>query len=110
MGGPFTGREQLPVNLARRWTDQPNSYGEHIGFEVFGVQSATDLLETRPHQWKITHHPGRASRSVHPVPVNGDYPVNGDRPVNGDIPRTASPLTGFYPATPENSTHLEFCQ
>ena len=53
MGGPSAKRNDQPIKLLQRWTDEPGRYLEPKGFQTIGVKTATVEMQTRLHRWKI---------------------------------------------------------
>ncbi len=55
MGGPQAKRKDLPISLAKQWSDKPNRYREPKGDEIIGIAWASAIFPTRIHQWTIRH-------------------------------------------------------
>lgn len=95
MSGPQVTREELPVRLAKVWSDEPGRYGEPTGYSVFGVTAGAITLTTRVHRWAIEKRGERADR--------------------GELNESAVCATAPMHA-PQSSAHaaakppLEFCQ
>lgn len=53
MRGPYARRDELPVKLAKSWSDEPGRYGEPRGYMVFGLTSGGETLTTRVHVWMV---------------------------------------------------------
>lgn len=54
MGGPLGTRKELPVQLAKAWSDKPNRYREPSGNQIIGIECGTVVVPTRLEQWNIT--------------------------------------------------------
>lgn len=64
MGGPLTTRVNLPIQIARAWSDKPNRYGEPTGETVVGLKCGNVLVPTRVHQWRIERRSKDAAASA----------------------------------------------
>lgn len=62
MRGPQVTRKEIPVRLAKVWSDEPGRYGEPVGYSVFGVTAGAITLTTRFHKWTIEKRGERADR------------------------------------------------
>lgn len=54
MGGPLGKRKEMPVQLAKVWSDKPNRYREPSGNQIIGIEYGTVIVPTRLEQWSIT--------------------------------------------------------
>lgn len=52
-GGFNTAKDSHLVKLAKLWNEQPNRYGEAMGWQVIGVEAEDSYLNTRPKEWTV---------------------------------------------------------
>jgi len=53
MSGPLGKRKEMPVQLAKVWSDKPNRYREPRGNQIIGIECGTVVVPTRLEQWSI---------------------------------------------------------
>jgi hypothetical protein len=54
MGGPLGKRKEMPIQLAKVWSDKPNRYREPSGNQIIGIECSKVVVPTRLEQWSIT--------------------------------------------------------
>lgn len=53
LGGPVPARKDLPIQLAKKESEETNKYGEPRGKQIYGVESNNLIVPTRILRWRI---------------------------------------------------------
>lgn len=64
LGGATVCRKDIPITLAKTWSDEPNRYQEPKGYQLYGVQYLNVLIPTRIHNWTTKYRPQNAESIV----------------------------------------------
>lgn len=57
LGGATVSRKDIPVTIAKTWSDEPNRYQEPKGYQLYGVQYLNIAIPTRIHTWTTQYKP-----------------------------------------------------
>lgn len=57
LGGATVSRKDIPVTIAKTWSDEPNRYQEPKGYQLYGVQYLNVSIPTRIHTWTTHYRP-----------------------------------------------------
>jgi hypothetical protein len=92
MGGPTVARADLPITLAKVWSDKPGQYEEPAGWRVVGVEAGNVVAVSRLHQWTVKKADSvYESDLVTEIIPNELNPVNGFNLVNESAPVSVNP-------------------
>jgi hypothetical protein len=93
LGGATVCRKDIPITIAKTWSDEPNRYEEPKGYQLYGVQYLNVTIPTRIHTWTTQYRP----QKTRPEAKQSD---RDEKLIGKDVRlRERSPLTP-----------LEFCQ
>lgn len=93
LGGATVRRKDIPITIAKTWSDEPNRYGEPKGYQLYGVQYLNIAIPTRIHTWTTQYRPQNTQSDE-------DRPGCSEKIIEKDVRlRERSPLAP-----------LEFCQ
>jgi hypothetical protein len=57
LGGATVCRKDIPITIAKTWSDEPNRYEEPKGYQLYGVQYLNVIIPTRIHTWTMLYRP-----------------------------------------------------
>lgn len=60
LGGATVSRKDIPITIAKTWSDEPNRYQEPKGYQLYGVQYLNVSIPTRIHTWTTHYQPQKA--------------------------------------------------
>jgi len=64
LGGATVCRKDIPVTIAKTWSDEPNRYEEPKGYQLYGVQYLNIAIPTRIHTWTTQYMPQKPQTEV----------------------------------------------